>query len=74
MPLTAAQMTASFENSAQMGMPGATVNLVDFDKDTVEQITANLQRPAGGVPDPNPAVAANATVPTPPFALGAKSQ
>jgi hypothetical protein len=62
-----------------VGIPHATVvqlqqqgidnvhNLVDFDKDTVEQIAANLRRPAGRTPfDPNPAAA--------PFVFGAKSQ
>ena len=45
-------------------------DLVDFDKDTIiEQIAANLRRPAGRVPDPNPAAAAGATVPTAPFVL-----
>ena len=87
MPLTAAQTTAFFENDAQMGIPNLTVvqirqegivnvdDSVDFDEDTIEQIAANLRRPAAGrVPDPNPAAGANATIPTPPFALGAKSQ
>jgi hypothetical protein len=79
MPLTAAQTTAFFENAAQMGIPHATViqlqdegistvdDLADFDKDTIEQIAANLRRPAGRVPDPNPAAAVGATIPTPPF-------
>jgi hypothetical protein len=48
--------------------------LADFDKDTIEQIAANLRRPAGRIPDPNPGAAAGATIPTPPFTLGAKSQ
>jgi len=86
MPLTAAQTTAFFENADQMGIPNQTVvqihqegidtvdDLVDFDKDTIEQIAANLRRPAGRVPDPNPGAAVGATVPTPPFVLGAKSQ
>jgi predicted DNA-binding WGR domain protein len=86
MPLTAAQTTAFFENAAQMGIPHATViqlqdegistvdDLADFDKDTIEQIAANLRRPAGRVPDPNPAAAVGATIPTPPFVFGAKSQ
>jgi hypothetical protein len=86
MPLTAAQTTAFFEHAAQMGIPNATVvqlqakgigsvdDLVDFDKDTIEQIAANLRRPAGRVPDPNPAAAAGSTVPTPPFVFRAKSQ
>jgi hypothetical protein len=87
MPLTAAQTTAFFESPAQMGIPHATViqlqaegivtvdDLLDFDKDTIEQIAANLRRPAGRVPDPNAAAAAQgATIPTPPFVFGAKSQ
>jgi predicted RecB family nuclease len=65
MPLTAAQTTAFFEDTAQMGIPNATVvqlqvegitsvyDLADFDKDTVEQIAANLRRPAGRIVDPN---------------------
>jgi hypothetical protein len=68
------------------GIPNATVvqlqeegidtvaDLADFDKDTIEQIAANLRRPAGRIPDPNPGAAAGATIATPPFVLGAKSQ
>jgi hypothetical protein len=86
MPLTAAQRTAFFENADQMGIPQATVvqlqaegiagveDLTDFDKETIEQIASNLRRPAGRVPDPNPGAAAGATIATPPFAFGAKSQ
>jgi hypothetical protein len=74
--------------TAQMGIPNATLvqlqdegiasvedMVLDFDKDTIEQIAANLlQRPAGWVADPNPAAAAGAAIPTPPFVFGAKSQ
>jgi predicted RecB family nuclease len=86
MPLTAAQTTAFFEHDFQMGIPHATVmqlrnegittvdNLIDFDNNTVEQIAANLRRPAGRVPYPNPRAADGTTVPTPPFVFGAKSQ
>jgi hypothetical protein len=86
MPLTAAQTTAFFEQDAQMGIPNQTVvqlqqegittvdDLMDFDKDTMEQIAANLRRPAGRIPDPNPAAAPGATIPTPSFVFGAKSQ
>jgi hypothetical protein len=54
MPLTAAQTTVFFEHAAQMGIPNATVaqlqaegigsvdDLIVFDKDTIEQIAANL--------------------------------
>ena len=86
MPLTAAQTSAFFEDAAQMGIPNATVvqlqvegivtvdDLKEFDKDTMEQVTANLRRPPGRVPDPNPGAAAGATIATPPFPYGAKSQ
>ena len=52
-----------------------TVNdLVDFDKDTLKQVADNLRRPGGRVPDPDPGAAAGATIPTPLFVFGAKSQ
>jgi hypothetical protein len=51
-----------------------TIALIDFDKDTLEQVAANLRRPTGRVPDPNPAAAPGVTIPTPPFVFGAKSQ
>ena len=87
MPLTAAQRTAFFEEDAQMGIPNRTViqlqteglsgveDLEEFDKETIEGIASNLRRrPAGRVADPNPGAAAGATILTPPFACGAKSQ
>ena len=76
MVLTAAQLTNFFEQDAQMGIPHEMVvklqdegiddfkDLVDFDKDTIQQIVYNLRRPAGRVPDPNSNAAAGATVPT----------
>ena len=66
MPLTAAQRNAFFEEAAQMGIPNVTVvqlqaegiasveDLGDFDKETIEQIAANLRCPTGRVADPNP--------------------
>ena len=86
MPLPAAQTMAFFEQDTQMGIPNATVvqlqqegimtndNLADFDKDTMEQIAANLRRPTGRIPDSNPTATAGATIPTPSFVFGAKSQ
>jgi hypothetical protein len=86
MPLTAGQTTAFFENEDQMGIPNATVvqlqqegistvdDLMEYGKDTMEQIAANLRRPAGRIADPNPTAAAGATIPTPSFVFGAKSQ
>jgi hypothetical protein len=76
--------TTFFEDPAHMGIPHATViqlqqegiiivdDIADFEKETIKQIAANLRRPAGRVPDPNGP--ANATMPTPPFVFGAKSQ
>jgi hypothetical protein len=69
-----------------MGIPNATVvqlqeegidtvdDLAEFDKETIEQIAANLRRPAGRIADPNPGAAEGATIATPPFKFGAKSQ
>jgi hypothetical protein len=86
MPMTAAQTTSFFEQDTHMGIPNVTVvqlqqegiktvnDLADFDKDTMEQIAANLRQPAGRIPDPNLAAAAGATIPTPSFVFGAKSQ
>ena len=81
----AAQTQAFFENADQMAIPHATMvqlanegidvvqDLVDFDKDTLQQVADNLRRPGGRMPDPDPNAAAGATIPTPPFAFGAKS-
>ena len=86
MVLTANQTTAFFENADQMALPRATVaqlqtegilavaDLSDFDEDTLSQISENLRRPGGRIPDPSPLAAVGATIPTPPFVFGAKSQ
>ena len=86
MVITAAQTTAFFKNPDQMGIPHATViqlqvegitviqDLADFNKDTLQQLADNLRKPAGCIPDPNPAAAVGATIPTPSFVFGAKSQ
>ena len=86
MVLTAAQTTAFFENANQMAIPRATViqlsregittvgDLSDFDKSTMAQVSENLRRPGGRIPDPTPGAAAGASIPTPPFVFGAKSQ
>jgi hypothetical protein len=76
-----------FEEDAQMmGIPNQTVihlqteglnaveDLAEFDKETIEGMASNLRRPAGRIADPNPGAAEGATIPTPPFAFGAKSQ
>ena len=69
-----------------MGIPHATVvqmdaegittvdDLADFDKDSLQQLADNLRRPGGRVADPNPNADPGATIPTPSFVFGAKSQ
>ena len=83
MVLTVAQTTTFFEHADQMGTPliqlhakgtEAVADLVDFDKDLLQQLADNLRCPGGRVPDPNPGAPAGATIPTPPFVFGAKSQ
>lgn len=86
MVLTAAQTAAFFGDAAQMGLPAATIaqlanegivavdDLADFDKSTLKQLAENLRRPGGRVPDPDPNAPAGATIPTPSFVFGAKSQ
>ena len=86
MVLTAAQTTTFFEHAEQMGIPHTTVvqlrskgidvvaDLADFDKNSLQQLADNLRRPGGCIPDPNPGAPPGATIPTPPFVFGAKSQ
>ena len=49
------------------------VDLKDFDDEALKIVKENLQCPAGRVADPNPN-ANGATIPTPAFMLGARSQ
>ena len=44
-----------------------------FDKDSLQQLTDNLRKPGGRIPDPNPNAAEGATIPTPAFTYEAKS-
>ena len=86
MRLTAAHTTAFYKQPTQIGIPHETFirlqeegidgvsNLGDFDKDTFDHIAANLRRPTGRIPDPNPTAAAGSTTPTPPFVFEAKYQ
>ena len=86
MVITAAQTTAFFSEPGQMALPAATriaisqeglkdlADLVEFDERSLRQITDNLRRPGGRVPDPNPNASAGATIPTPAFVFSAKSQ
>ena len=84
--LTKAQETAFFQNAAQIGIPKQLVvqlgnegittidNLVDFEKYIIQQVEDSLRRLGGRIPDPTPNAALGATIPTPPFVFGAKSQ
>ena len=86
MVFTVAQMTTFFKHADQMGIPHTTVMqlhaegieavaaLVDFEKDSLQQLADNLRRPGGRVLEPNPGAPAGATIHTPPFVFGAKSQ
>ena len=68
MVLTPAQTTAFFERPDKMGMPHATMvqiqlegiqsvaDLVDFEKDSLQQLADNLRKPGGRIPDPNPSI------------------
>ena len=86
MVLTNAQVQAFFTDNHQMGIPQATVDqlvhegiatvsdLSDFDEKSLGQVAETLRKPGGRVPDPNPGAAPGATIPTPAFVFGAKSQ
>jgi hypothetical protein len=85
MVFTAQQLTAFFEAADQMAIPTATrihlqtegistVNdLSEFLAADLKQISENLRRPSGRIPDPSPNAPPGATIPQPPFVLGAKS-
>ena len=86
MVLPAAQTTAFFERPDQMGIPHATMvqmqfegiqsiaDLADFEKDSLQQLADNLRKPGGRIADPDPNAPAGATIPTPAFTYGAKTQ
>ena len=52
----------------------AVADLADFEKQELQQLADNLRKPGGRIPDPNPNAAPGATIPTPAFTFGAKSQ
>ena len=69
-------MALAHATRLQLAVEGlAQVNdLTEFDNDSLKQITENLRKPGGTVPDPNPNAAEGAVIPTPAFVFGAKSQ
>ena len=87
MVFTAAESVAFYMDDDQMAMHADTMtqlsvegideveDLADFEEESLKQVAENLRRPAGRIPDPNPpATNPNATIPTPPFQFGAKTQ
>ena len=86
MVLTTAQTTAFFESPDQIGIPHETIvqmqqegiqsvaDLADFEKDSLQQPTVNLRKPGGRMADPDPNAPLGASIPTPAFTYGAKSQ
>jgi len=86
MVFTAAQTTAFYTDADQMAVPALTRaqlivegldaidDLNEFDDDSLKQLFDNLKKPGGTIPDPNPGAGPGATISTPAFVLGAKSQ
>ena len=86
MVITANQVRLFFHADNQMAIPVATIvqlvqegiehpdNLQDFDKDSLKDVANNLRNTGGMIPYPDPNAQANATISTPPFVFGAKSQ
>ena len=85
MILTNAQTTPFFKNATQMGIPDKMVvqlgnegitnidDLVEFEKETIQQVADSLGHPRGRILDPTPDSAPGSTIPTPPLVFGAKS-
>ena len=86
MVFTATQKTAFFAEAGQLAIMLDTrthlakegIKTVDdldeFDDESLKQITDNFRRPGGRIPDPNAGAVNGATIPTPSFVFGAKSQ
>jgi hypothetical protein len=89
MVFTLAQTTAFFQEPNQMAIPAAmgaqlateqlategivnVIDLAEFGAENLKQIADNLRHPSGRVPV-DPDEPDGATMPTPPFILGAKS-
>ena len=82
----AAQTTSFFWDADQMEISARTGtgisaewltdldDLVEFDKASLKQISENLRRTGGCVTDPDQPISVYATILTPAFVFGAKSQ
>ena len=74
MVFTVAQTTAFFTDADQLAITAETriqlateglanvEDLAEFDDESLKQITDNLRRPGGRIPDPNPGAAPGATI------------
>ena len=83
MPLTAAQSATFYEQDNQMGIQNDIVvqlqqegittvdDLSNLGKGTMEQIAANIWRPAGRIPYSNSTTTASVTIPDLSFVFGA---
>ena len=84
MPLTVAQRRDWFLQV--IGLPQATYDalanecvtgpddLTEFEEDAILHIVKYLKNPGDRIPDPNPGAAPGATIPRPPYVVGALSQ
>ena len=84
--LNSAQMTAVFEDNGYIAITCASViqlqhegiknviNFADFEKYTLKKVVNNLRHPGGCIPEPDPGATAGATITTPSFVFGDKSQ
>ena len=69
-------MALAVRKCASISAEGLTdlADLVEFYKASLKQISENLCRPRGRVPDPDQRISAHASIPTPSFVFGTKSQ
>ena len=86
MVLTSAQTTLFFENALLMGIPHTPLvglaaegiysvdDIVDFNIETLQIVANSLRRPGGSVKNTVAGSVVGATITTPPFVFGAKSQ
>ena len=84
--MTPAEVLAFSTNADSMAIPAATYaklkqegitlpsDLIDFNKDSIDQIAKNLRNPGDRIAHPNADLAkAGQTLPRPPYVFGAKS-
>ena len=85
--MTPAEVLAFSTNADSMAIPAATYaklkqegitlpsDLIDFNKDSIDQIAKNLRNPGDRIEHPNAELAKQGqTIPRPPYVFGAKSQ